>query len=240
MKMMRRVEPEWLDELPPGDPVAARSRRDLIRVNALMGNAGIVARELRHCFSEAKPRAIAEIGAGDGTLMLRLAEVFARSWKDAQVFLLDRQDSVCRDNLGGLTTLGWNAQPVTADVFEWLAQPSCGTFDLIIANLFLHHFDGARLRSLLSLIAARTRTFIACEPRRSGLALGCSRMLGCLGCNEVIRHDAQISVRAGFNGEELSALWPGAWSLRERSAGMFSHCFVACRTGAFAPADDGT
>ena len=43
----RILEPEWLDTLPEDDARAQRSRRDLVRVNALMGNVGIVARLLR-------------------------------------------------------------------------------------------------------------------------------------------------------------------------------------------------
>jgi hypothetical protein len=73
--------------------------------------------------------------------------------------------------------------------------------------------------------------FVACEPRRSALALGASRLVGLIGCNEVTRYDAPISVRAGFAGRELSGLWPagGAWQLREGARGLFSHCFVAGR-----------
>ena len=65
--MKRMVEPEWLDALPPGDPMAVGSRRDLCRVNAWMENAAIVAGAVRESFPEA-PRRIIEIGAGDGTL----------------------------------------------------------------------------------------------------------------------------------------------------------------------------
>ncbi|HEX3890808.1 MAG TPA: FAD-dependent monooxygenase, partial [Verrucomicrobiae bacterium] len=48
-------------------------------------------------------------------------------------------------------------------------------------------------------------------------------------CNNVTRHDAIVSVRAGFSGEELSALWPDKknWRLTERHSGLFSHLFVA-------------
>src|SRR5687767_2747548 len=66
----RRVEPEWLDELPADDPRAVRSRRDLRLVNRIMGHASIIARALASCATSGSPR-IAEIGAGDGTLMLR-------------------------------------------------------------------------------------------------------------------------------------------------------------------------
>jgi hypothetical protein len=50
-----------------------------------------------------------------------------------------------------------------------------------------------------------------------------------IGCNAVTRHDAAASVRAGFAGRELSALWPArpGWRLREGRAGLFSHLFVA-------------
>src|SRR5262249_44322808 len=42
----RRVEPEWLDRLPPGDARAVRSRRDLDRINRWMLQPGIMARAL--------------------------------------------------------------------------------------------------------------------------------------------------------------------------------------------------
>jgi hypothetical protein len=62
-------------------------------------------------------------------------------------------------------------------------------------------------------------------------SLCAAALLGVIGCNRVTRHDAKISVRAGFAENELSALWPldQGWRLRERQAGLFSHCFVAQR-----------
>ena len=123
-----------------------------------------------------------------------------------------------------------SVESVTNDVFAWLEQP-IRTVDVMLANLFLHHFPEKSLRALLRLAAARTNWFIACEPRRSLSALTASRLLGFIGCNSVTQHDAVVSVRAGFAGHELSALWPAVagWRLSERPAGRFSHCFVAQR-----------
>jgi hypothetical protein len=55
--------------------------------------------------------------------------------------------------------------------------------------------------------------------------------MGLIGCNDVTRHDAAISVRAGFRDGELSACWPIAagWTLTEKRAPPFSHLFVARR-----------
>jgi hypothetical protein len=116
-------------------------------------------------------------------------------------------------------------------VFEFLNSGHAERFDVITANLFLHHFDDARLAELMRLAAERCRLFVACEPRRSALALAACRLLWAIGCNDVTRHDARVSVRAGFRNQELSALWPNRqdWSLLETSQGAFTHAFSARR-----------
>src|SRR5687768_14065324 len=163
----RRVETEWLDVLPPGDPRAQRSRRELTRVNALMANAGIVAAELRAMGKV--PREIADLGAGDGRFAVRLARALGTPPAGARLTLVDRQDVVDHASRNGLEALGWRVESVQADVAEWLASPAAAR-ESMVANLFLHHFDDAPLARLLALIAQRTRRFVACEPRRSALA----------------------------------------------------------------------
>ena len=86
MEGARVVEAEWLDELPHADPRALRSRRDLVRINALMGNARIVAAELART---ATLRSIAEIGAGDGSFMREVLRTLGA--RDVEVHLVDRQ-----------------------------------------------------------------------------------------------------------------------------------------------------
>ena len=141
--------------------------------------------------------------------------------------LLDLQKSVLPETLAAFAAAGWRAEAVVADVFDWPAGP----VEIVVANLFLHHFDNAHLETLLRRIADRARLFVALEPHRAFWPLFCSRFLGIIGCNIVTRHDAVVSVRAGFSGRELSALWPadGAWQLTEQPAGLFSHLFVAQR-----------
>ena len=108
-------------------------------------------------------------------------------------------------------------------------------WDLIVAHLFLHHFEGVRLAALLGAIAARSDAFFACEPRRARLALAASHLVGALGANAVTREDAVLSVHAGFRAGELAALWPAPrsdWRLHEYPAGLFSHCLRAQRVKA--------
>jgi hypothetical protein len=221
----RTVEPEWLDELPPTDRRAERSRRDLRFLNRIMGHAFIIRRALRRELR--KPNAsIVEIGAGEGELLMR---VIGRGGCN-EVVLVDRLNSVPCSTRAAYRQRGLDVRIVVADVFDWLRRET-RTYDAVVANLFLHHFEDPALSGLLALIARRTNLFVACEPHRAARALMGSRLLGLLGCNDVTRHDAVISVRAGFRSRDLSALWPEAsgWALSEGRAGLFSHCFVARR-----------
>ena len=224
--MDRVLEPEWLDVLQPHDARARRSRVDLGRINWLMGNARCIA----HVLPASMVR-VADLGAGDGRL---LAEVARRSGlTGVHATLIDRAATTHPAALEKLARLQWTAAQAIEDVHDFLSRPGA-PFDAIVANLFLHHFEDAPLRRLLESAAGRTRLFIACEPRRSPLALHASRLLGLAGCNAVTRHDAAVSVRAGFRGRELSALWPQGdrWQTNERPAGAFGHLFVARRHAA--------
>jgi SAM-dependent methyltransferase len=231
--MPRRVEPETLDHLPEDDPHAMRSRRDLRRINRIMGNVGIIDSLLGRSLTRA-PSRIAEIGAGDGTLLLRLAARRARAWRGVAVTFVDRQDLVSSETRAGFETLGWTAHAASMDVFDWLERENRSHYDAIVANLFVHHFEPPAVRQLFRAIAGISDCFVACEPRRTRIALLGSNLVGAVGANAVTRRDAVLSVRAGFNDGELSALWPDGvgWKLDERGAGLFSHAFAARRLAA--------
>jgi SAM-dependent methyltransferase len=229
--MNREVRPELLDELPASDCRAIQSRRDLQKVNAWMGHARILAAVAAGAFRDRSPQSIVELGAGDGTLLLRLAKRIAPQWRQVRVVLVDRQPLVSRRTTSEFAALSWRVECVDLDVFDWLQRPNPEQNDITIANLFLHHFREGDLRKLLRHSAHQTGLFLACEPRRAHFALGVTGLLPLIGCNSLTTHDGRISVRAGFTGNELSALWPAdnSWRLMERQAGWFSHCFLAQR-----------
>jgi predicted nicotinamide N-methyase len=231
MMLPRRLEPEWLDELPADDPRAVRSRRDLVRVNAWMRQPVIMARALVRHGTPGRPRRILDLGAGDGAFMLRVARRLASRWQGVTAILLDRQDIVSRETREAFAALTWNVETVTADVLDFLGRAKSADVDIVTSNLFLHHFTHEQLAGLLAQAAQAGGLFVACEPRRAKLAVRASRMLWAIGCNDVTVHDAVASARAGFDGRELSALWPSrsGWDLHEHSAGLFSHCFAARR-----------
>ncbi len=224
----RRIEPELLDILPAKERSAVESRRDLAWINALLLQSWIVARLLRRHVSR-PPRRILEIGSGDGTFMLSVARRVCRDWIDVDLAMLDQTDVVDDDSRAAFATLGWRVETVTHDIFEWMGKRDASAFDVITANLVLHHFTSPELARLFAALPRMTPLFLATEPRRNAVSLAGCWSLRAIGVNHVTRHDSVASVRAGFKGDELTALWPSgsAHRLSEHAFGPFTHTFVA-------------
>ena len=196
LSLSRRVEPELLDDLDADDPRAQRSRNDLRRIHRAMAALSVLKRALDSAASASPPHTIVELGAGDGSLLLRLAQDRAARWPSVNITLLDRQDLVAPRTLASLRNLGWEPTVVAMDVFDWLASPDAALADVVLANLFVHHFSADPLARLLAGIEQRCRVFFCSEPRRSALALAGSHLIGLLGAGPVTRTDAVTSVHA--------------------------------------------
>ena len=234
----RSVQPELLDGLAATDPLAERSRRDLQRLHRVMRTRARLVRSLRQLVPPPRrPLRVLELGAGDGSLLLGVAQELAPVWPAVELTLLDRLALVDGATVAEYARYGWTTRSRVLDVLDWAraatatAPDAASRWDVVIANLFLHHFDRTELTLVLGAVAASTDALIACEPRRGWPALVGSHLVGVLGANAVTRADAVLSVHAGFRERELTALWPrtAGWSLQEAASGAFSHSFRATR-----------
>lgn len=184
----RSVQPEILETLPPEHPDALRSRQDLLQVNGIMGNHRWISRQLQREFRPGWR--ITEIGAGDGALSQQLAHQGVCRTADLHAFDLAPRPA------DWPTDAAWTQ----GDLFVQTLPPS----DVLIANLFLHHFQPDQLRTLGSRIPAQTRLILAAEPARRWIHTFSGRLFCSLAeLNHVTRYDMQVSIRAGFRGQEL-------------------------------------
>ena len=229
---LRHIVPEILDG-PGGRRSAARlhSRRDLVRVNALMFNGPIMAGLLRK-HVRAAPRRILEIGAGDGNFMLAVARRLAKNWPAVELTLLDRIDLV---------------SPATRDAFQetWLARRDshrrCLRMDAKCRRTALRCDHRQPLSAPFRRRRSRAAAFrTAAAGAGSGGHRAAPRQLSA-GCgspalgdrrNDVTLHDAAASVRAGFAGTELSALWPAGAGKADRGAARLAVHPCFCRRAA--------
>jgi len=97
--------------------------------------------------------------------MLAVARSLRPRWSGVELTLLDRVDLLADDTREAYRRLGWDVRSQCMDVMNWLRMDAEAPYDLAIASLFLHHFEGPTLESLLRGIASRQR--LHCQrPRR--------------------------------------------------------------------------
>lgn len=215
--MQRSVQPELLDGLPSEDPDAIGSRKDLVRINLLMGNWRWLHKQLvKHV--DLKSAHLLEIGAGDGTLAKQLIKS------------LQPQSYAALDLASAPHNWPTSATWQQADLLR-NADYTGATH--LIANLVLHHFETDLLKSIGNQIQNSTiHTIIACEPCRRKLhqlQLGAGKLIG---FNHVTLHDGHVSVEAGFRANELPellGLHPSQWEWSITETFMGAYRMVANR-----------
>jgi hypothetical protein len=183
--MIRQLQPELLDSLPPDHPDERANRRDLRIINRITGDQRWIKRTLDHFCSP--DELVLELGAGGGELGLGLA---------ARGVPVDGLDLFPRPPRWPAGRAWHQADLLTFDDYA--------SYPVIVGNLIFHQFSDAQLRHLGVKIRASARVILACEPvrcRRSQFLLAALNPL--IGANYVTRHDGQVSVAAGFRGREL-------------------------------------
>ncbi|MCW1886246.1 class I SAM-dependent methyltransferase [Luteolibacter flavescens] len=200
--MQRIVEPEIIDQLPPDHPDVKRSRVDLKVINFLMGNERWIARHLAK-YPAAMANGVVEIGAGEGTLLRRLA----RRHPGIPLTACD----LAPRPAGLPETIVWDQR----DVFESLAGMKAG---VLAANLFLHHFEYEELERFRPLME-NFEVICLNEPYRVERTVWDAQfILPFVG--RATKHDMMVSIRAGFvHGElpERLGLDPAKWRIREET-----------------------
>lgn len=180
---MRKLTPELLDHLPPDAPGVSRSRRDLRRINFIMGNDRWILRNLPE-----KITSITEIGAGEGHLLTSIS----RKHPEIPITAYDlapRPASLPE-------AITW----IQADIFTQ-KPPQMG--GILIANLFLHHFTDSQLADFSQWISGFD-TIITSEPYRAKTPLLLGKLATPL-IHPITRHDMRVSIEAGFRPGELPA-----------------------------------
>ncbi len=211
----RVVQAELLDLLSPDHPAARHNRRDLRLTNAVMGNHRWLERALA---AHHRPGdRLLELGAGGGECLARLAR---RGWP-----------------VDGLDL--WPAPAALPGGAHW-HRADLRTFDrydryeVVYGNLIFHQFTVGELHALGDRLQS-ARLIVACEPARrraSQCLFGIFAPLA--GANHVSRHDAHVSIAAGFRGAELPHLFgldPGRWAWRCSTTPLGAYRLVARRRG---------
>jgi hypothetical protein len=212
--MQRTLQPEILDSLPPDDPDALHNRRDLRRLNGLMGNFRWFAKKLPKLRQPGER--MLEIAAGDGSL--------------GQVL-----------SAAGLTYDGLDLWPRPANWprnaawhrTDLLGFAGYADYPVVFGNLIFHQFSDDDLAALGATLGRTARLIIANEPARGRYFQFLARKINSvIGANHVTLHDAHVSIAAGFRGDELPralGLDRKIWAWRRLTTLRGAYRFIAQR-----------
>ena len=183
--MHREIQPELLDSLPADHPDALHNRRDLHLTNQLMGNYRWFARTLPiHIRPD---ESVLELGAGTGEMG-------------------------CRLHKAGIAVDGLDFWPRPINwpgASEWhredlLKFKRYERYPVIVGNLIFHQFRSEELTLLGAKLNRSARLILVSEPaRRRFSQIAFAGIARFAGANHVSRHDAHVSIAAGFCDEEL-------------------------------------
>lgn len=211
---MRVLVPELLDSLDPMDPDAIRSRRDLKRLDRVLGGSRWILR-LAQQHPNAARSGIVELGAGEGILCNNLAAKLPGS------------PVIGLDMVPAPSELRPEIRWVPGNIFQTLGAQQGG---IAVGNLILHHFAPDELGTLGEMLR-EFHVLLFSEPWRCQLALGlsflCRPFIG-----RVTRHDMPASIRAGFQRGELApalGLSKKEWRIQESLSPMGVTRFHAWR-----------
>ena len=215
----REVQPELLDQLPPGDPVAARIHRDILRYNRMQGNFQWIAEVLRQSLLDGDR--VLEIAAGEG----RLLETLEQHALTARMGRLAAFDAAC-------ARPGHCQEKVEWEVCRAEDFSAYGEFDVILICHFLHQLPDEVIRRIGKQLAG-ARLIVAVETRRHALAAGLCRASRLIGFSAEGIADGVKSIRGGFRGGELKELLElddARWRVKLDETLLGSHRMMAEKT----------
>ena len=196
---VRSREPELIDGT---DYAVAEFRdclRDLRRINQLLGGQRALARHLFPMI-EATGRhhiRLLDIGTGSADLPRMVVEWARQRGKRVDFVVVDLHPLAVREARDWVVDYP-EILVVQADAFQLPFVE--GSFDFVMASLFLHHFeDEAAARLLQGFSQVAQDAFMINDLRRHPLAYYAIRCLTWLFTNNrLVRHDAAVSVLRGF------------------------------------------
>jgi len=201
----RSFTPEWMDRADNSKQDLEGALRDLNRVNRFLRGSKILIDAIRPCLQkqlDGQTLTILDVGTGGADLPIDIVLEARRMGKRVQITAVEKDETTAayaRAQTGTYPEIDVQLADATKLPF------APGSFDVVMASLFLHHFDDAAAAQLLKDFRAIARRAVLVNDLRRHLIpwafIGLAAHV--TGRHPMFCHDAPLSVLRGFTATEL-------------------------------------
>lgn len=205
----RVVTPELMDDPGVDRDVLDRSLGYIRLVNRVLGGRSALLGSLRRWagdWPKDRPIRLLDVGTGSADLPLAAVQWASGRGLDLRVTGIDIHETtldLAREHLQATDPeAASRIELVQADAGELAERFEPKSFDCVHAGLFLHHLSEIRVLTVLRVMDRLARCAVVWNDLvRTRVGYAAIHLLT-IGQPEIIRHDARVSVRAGFTRRE--------------------------------------
>jgi 2-polyprenyl-3-methyl-5-hydroxy-6-metoxy-1,4-benzoquinol methylase len=202
----RSTQTELIDDMSLDSTQMAGVLRELAVVNKYLGGYATTIGALDKLFgSDDRPLRLLDVGAGGGDMARQLVEWGRSRGRRVEVVTLDLSRAAARYARDAVADYP-EISVVQANVLQLPFEP--GTFDAVLAALFLHHFPTPDATCALRSMAAACRTAVVVNDlHRHPLAYaGIWSLTRMLGASPIVQNDGPVSVLRAFTRRDFDEL----------------------------------
>jgi 2-polyprenyl-3-methyl-5-hydroxy-6-metoxy-1,4-benzoquinol methylase len=203
----RSNEAELIDGTAYGADELVESLKDLRRVNRWLGGKRALAKHLFPMINalDGKRIRLLDVGTGSADIPEMIVDWARARGLQIEFVVLDLNEIAARE--ARQQTAGYpEIEVVRGDALK--LPFADGSFDFVLASMFLHHFESPAAAQLLASFARVSRVaFIINDLRRHPLAYYAIKVLSHIFTgNRLVRNDSAVSVLRGFADADLAEI----------------------------------
>ncbi len=230
--MRRVVTPELMDDPKVDRGELDRSLGYIRAVNRRLGGQRALLSTLERWRGRLPKREITllDIATGSADLPIAAVEWAEARGIDLRVVGVDVHETtldLAREHVARHPKAADRIELNVADAFTLVDTHGPGSFDIVHAGLFIHHLPELRALTMLRIMDRLSRLGVVWNDLvRTPVGYAAIHAMT-LGKPEIVRHDARVSVRAGFTkGEAVDMVRRVGWEEPEYRWSVFTHRFT--------------